>query len=360
MVQRKYLALVSVLTGAVSVGCSDATRPADGGTDGGTEKTYTYVLSSLTIDRDDSGPKHGFNLDNLFSNAAVPSDCNHEDHFARYPEDNDQNCPRVNSDNTCAVTPNPGCAMGAPGCRGGVDNQLPAIADAIEAATSMDVRQLLNETVTQNKFALIVRITGVNNLMNDDRVRLFLYRGFPTFSTNCNTVEPGRTYQIDQASLRSGGTTLDDAQFAFDGRIVNGRLQVTAPTGSIDLPLPEVRGQRITLTLQSPQVRVNLTDTEGRSGNLGGAVSGNQLRDTVVRFAPDYASQVNTLLGSVVDIEAMGVCVDNTTNPPRYGNIGLGLGFTMVEARIAETNTFATSQMPGTCGYSSPSDGGRD
>jgi hypothetical protein len=367
MVRRNYLALVGGLVAAMAAGCSGGPTPnSDAGPEAGPDasgpgRTYTYVLNSLTIEMDDTpGSKlSGFNLDELFSTDAEESGCNHEDFYAKYNEDQDQNCATVNAEGRCTASPNEGCAPGA-NCRGGVDNQLPTIVNAIGQFVDNDIRQAVRDTINQNKLALLVRISDVHDLQNDNAVRVRIYRAFPTFDTDCNNVVAGRTYQIDRAALRAGGSTIDDAEFSFDGEIVNGRLRVKAGADNVlNIPLPEVMGTRLNLPLRATQLRVSLTETEGRSGNLGGWVAGADLLRTVQMAAPDFATQAETLIGAMIDIKAgmPPVCFDASSTPRRYGGIGAGLALTMVEARIDETTPIADMQRAGTCGTTT-ADGG--
>lgn len=344
---------------------SDSSTTTDGG-GGGPAMTYTYVISELTVSEtptDSNSPITGFNLDNLYSVNGdgmlpdTPNSCDKPD----YPSmlDHDQNCPMAGwNPMTGRCGMNMRCAPG-PGCRGGVDNQLPGIVDAIETAASssfpMGIRNELSSQIRQNRLSLIVRVTGVNSFENDDDVTVKIYNAFPTFTTGCDSVQPGREYAIDSDSLNSP-SDIESAKIQFPGRIVGGRLQVTAP-GMFPLPLPEIMNTSIMLTLTNAQLRVNLSASGGTGGNIGGSFNGSQLLTAIRRLAPDFEMQAATIIGGFVDIEENGICrpMSGSMNP-MFGGIGVGLGFSLVSARTAAMP--ARSRATGTCGASSGSDAG--
>jgi hypothetical protein len=134
--------------------------------------TFTFVFDSLAIDPTDSPdvPHTGFDLDSLYSTDTDMGGCDHPDYYSIY--DNDQHC--LTRTETCSVTPNPGCARTNPGCRGGVDNQLPTLANTLETATNTDVRTALQTAVTTSRFSVLLRLSGVNDSRNDGSVRVSL------------------------------------------------------------------------------------------------------------------------------------------------------------------------------------------
>lgn len=369
------LATAGALVGLV--GCStpmntpDGSTPTDGGTtpdsSSGTGQTYTYVINALTVEPtppDENAALSGFNLDNRYSVNGIdgvmdtPNSCLHQDNPSN--NDRDQNCPAAmwnQADGRC-MSATASCAPGA-GCRGGVDNQLPTILDAIETAAMssfpMGIRPVLTEQVNTHRISLVMRVTGVNSLTDDDSVTIKFYNAYPTFSTGCDSVAGGREYAVSTASLNTA-TDIETAKISFAGKIVGGRLIVTAP-GMFPLPLPEIMGAQVNLTLTNAQLRVNLTEAGGSNGNLGGSFNGGQLLTTIMQLAPDFATQGASLIGGFVDIEEGGICANRNAMPPQFGGIGVGLGFTLVPATVAATPI--ADRAAGTCGASSSSsDGG--
>lgn len=337
------------------------------------EQTYTYVISNLTVDEtptDANSVQAGFNLDGIYTaeDGSTPFSCGKPDQPSDL--DRDQNAPgaMVNAMTGRAPAANPGCAPGA-GCRGGVDNQLPNIVDAIGTALSMQfpdgIRPVLRQQIQGNSISLVVRITGVNDLMNDESVQLKIYAAYPTFTTNCNTVAPDREYAISTASVMGGNIETPTIP-AFNARIVAGRLLVSMP-GQFPLPLPEIMGTQVNLTLTNAQLRLNLTEAAGTRGNLGGMFNGSQLLDIIQRAAPTFVMQAAGIIGGFVDIQEpvptegtmmQGLCVDRM-NPmmPRFGNIGVGLRFETVRATVAAMP--AAARPAGACGASAATDAGR-
>jgi hypothetical protein len=343
---------------------ADGSNPTDGG--GGMERTLTYVINDLTVDEtpaDELTPIAGFNLDGRHSSVETtpptPNSCEKPDSPSRL--DQDQNCPMAMVDAMTGrcMSMTAMCAPGA-GCRGGVDNGLPAILDAIGAAASaqfpMGLRPELRNQIRSNSISLVVRVTGVNDLTADDSVTVKVYTGYPTRTTMCDSVVTDGEYAIAADSLNTA-TDIESAKITFPGRIVGGRLIVSMP-GMFPLPLPDIMGARLNLNLTNAQLRVNLTATGGTAGNLGGSFNGSQLLTAIQMLAPDFAMQAIMIIGGFVDIERDGICSMRMAMPPRFGDIGVGLGFTLTTART--TAMSATARPAGACGGSTttPTDGG--
>lgn len=356
---NRFLGYVCGAIAAFAMGCGPG-GSTDGGTDGGSDTgggpgmEYVYVIDNLSIDMDDTAsmPHTGFNLDGLFSGENDANGCMFEDFTSML--DPDQNCSMVNAMGMCMASPNMGCAAGSAGCRGGVDNRLPSLANTL--GSMLDLRATLSTQITSNQLSLLLRVSDVNDLQNDPNVTVRLYAGYPTRTTDCMTVQAGAEYTISADALMPGATSIDQALFNFQGSIVAGRLRVdgsTSMNGRFMLPLPEIMGMRIALNLYNPQLRINLTADQGTAGNLGGAVRAGEAITAVTQVAPMYASLVRSVIGNLVDIQPMppltsGLCYDNMTM--MYGSIGMGLGITARSARIATTNTIQTARPAGVCG----------
>jgi hypothetical protein len=292
-------------------------------------------VSELTVDPTDApGEAHtGFDLDGLASGPMDPDGCGHEDYLSRL--DPDQNHPA-------------GCSPSAAGCRGGVDNQLPSIADTVERFTMTNPRLQIPQQINAHRVSLVVRVAGVDDFRNDDSVTLSIYAAYPTFSDDCSQVLPNRVYQVSRSSIRAGGTTLDEARFRFDGRITNGRLRVEAPRDSVlSFPLPGLSGPSGTVDLHTPRVRMDLSEQGGTNGNLGGWVAGSELVETLVALRPDQRTLIESSVGSFVDIRVGSDC---GSNPRALGGVSLGIGIWMIPARVSETAPIAERRTPGTCG----------
>lgn len=357
------------LIGGLASGCGDTATPppgTDAGTDSGPPagpQTYDYVINRLILDEGAEPPAsrgfYGFNLDNRLSPSRAASqqalDCQHGDYFSTV--DPDQNTGM--------------CTAGSPGgganCQGGVDNQLPNIAQTIMGVqTSLNVQATLNEQITSGRLLILVRVSNVNGTLgptlNDDSVNISVYPfAYAAFANCTNIQQPNQMYQVDNRSLTTAGD-LTTARLQFQGSIVNGRLRVAPPAANptapnFSLPLP-IMGQNLQLNLFQTQLRVTMGATAGTNGNLGGYLKQTDLITalTTIPALMQFREAAMGLIGGFVDI-ATGTPTPSCESPE--GGIGVGLGFETKIATIAAT-TVATAPT-GVCGGggSSPnSDGG--
>jgi hypothetical protein len=317
-----------------------------------TGRTLVFALDRLTVERSGGTSLAGFNLDGIFSNpdGTTPRSCMHGDVHSTL--DPDQNSTVASLDPatgrpTAAVAP----CMAGPACRGGVDNVLPEIADFVMTSASQDVRANAQRMLDSGALAFVVRVTGVDDLVNDPSVTMKVYQAFPTFSTGCTSVRPDREYAIAQSSLVAGATSVEQARFSVRASIVNGRV---IPRSGGALPLPVAPG--VVVDVSSTILRANLSDTALTLGNLGGYARGSQFYDAVVAMNPMLASLAAIAIGQFVDLEGpvptpgapAGLCARTSTRPPQFGNIGIGATFSAVRATVAALPVAARAV--GACG----------
>jgi hypothetical protein len=300
-----------------------------------------YVINAFTIDPYDADPAAdlaaphvGFNVDGLFSDASDPGGCGHADYHSRL--DVDQN--------------RTGAACTAAGC-GGVDNQLPLVVDTVQGLGGpSDLRSYIQDQINQNRLVFVVRLTGVDDLVNDDSVGVYVYQGLPTFATMCGTVEPGREYQIARNSLRAGGTTIDDASVAGAARIVAGRLDFEAAGGSLPIVVPVDPSRDLTLQVHRIHIRMDVTMAAGARGNLGGFMQGDEVIAAVGTLAPVPLDLIEPTIGSLIDVRVGGVCFEGPRGRMHFGGVSVGAGISAVSARIHPTAPIADARMAGACG----------
>lgn len=334
------LALAATACGPSGGGPGDAGGDGAGDDASGAGQTYTFVVSDMAIDPGDDptlGPAAGFNLDGLYSSASDADGCVHQDFVSAL--DPDQNMPD-------------GCTMLGTGCRGGVDNQLPSLANALDHI--VPIRDILRDEVTHNHLVVLARITGVDSLADDPNVSVNLYIGYPTFTTDCDRVLPDREYSVDATTVDGGD--IERAHLSFAGAIVRGRLRLTPSMSdpTIPIPLPVFGGAPLTLTLHGVQFRMDLTAQAGERGNLGGYLDGDEvLRGTCATF-PSYCMVDMPIVGNAVDIRRMGVCFDASAMTPQFGSIGVGINVRAVSARISSATPVATGPARDTCGALTP------
>lgn len=326
----------------------DAPDEEDAGPETG--RVLVWALDRLTIEPSGGSTLSGFNLDGIYSTASTARSCSHADVGSTL--DPDQNAPVAVIDSstgrlTGAAMP---CAPGA-SCRGGVDNQLPEIADFAMTSSSEDVRANAQRMIATGQLAFIVRVSGVDDLVNDPSVTMRVYQAYPTFSTGCTAVTPDREYAIAQSSLVDGATSIEQSKFAVRAAIVNGRL---IPRAGAQLPLPVAPG--VTVDVLGTILRANVTEAALTGGNLGGFARGSQFYNAVVMMNPALASLAAIAIGQFVDLEepiptpgsTPGFCARTSRTPPEFGNIGIGATFSAVRATIAMAP--AATRAPGTCG----------
>lgn len=351
------------------VNATDTGGGGDGGGGGalctpnatGAATTIDYVITGLSVDGNQTPsatarPVFGFNLDNTRSPVTRPAEgaphCAHGDFTSML--DTDQN-----GDATGRA-----CAPGSAGCTGGVDNQLPAVVDALgQFMAGLDVGRLLSEQINAGSLVLLARVSDVNGELGptlcDDNVTIRLYLGYPMFSNCANIQMPNQMYAISASSVMNPMDPTS-ARIQFSGAIVNGRLRVNPSAGMADrpsfsIPLP-VSGVDLSLDLYNTQLRVTMNaDGTGTNGNLGGVILKRDLLTALGRVPAlmPFLAAAAPLLDGFVDVAtplgASGaLCTGMGPGGREEGGIGLGLGFRTVRANI--TNMVLSDRMTGTCG----------
>jgi hypothetical protein len=317
--------------------------------------TLDYVITRFSIDADKvrSAPNTathttgvaGFNLDGRFTGpiARMPGDCAHGDFFSTL--DADQNM------GVCTD----GVARGGASCTGGVDNQLPELAD-LSMGFGADLRASINGLVATGRTAFILRIVGVDEppsvTLNDSDVVVLVYPvGRPLFS-NCALIgTPGQAYAVDDASLLRPGD-LTTARYRFAARIERGRLMTTpipvgtSPDFSFDVPLFD--GASLTLSMYRTQMRASLSVDRADFGNLGGFTRFNDALDALVPLLPSAipTSTVRVVLQSLIDVQLPEGAADGCMGP--NGAVSLGMGFAATRANLSATSVRGAQS--GMCG----------
>lgn len=323
------------------------------GPDRGGGDVHDWVISRLIVDdgQDPPGTRgyHGFDLDDRFSSSTTPMqtplDCNHGDFFSTL--DPDQNM------GSCST----GSRGGGSGCRGGVDNQLPMVAQVMQQlSVLLDLQRMYDDGIASGALAYLLRVEGVNGtlgpLLNDPSVTVRVYpRAWPAFADCSRIAAPGQTWQVDDRDLAAAGD-LSSAVLTFHGCIVDGRLRVEPrdATGS-GLPLPLfARGTSVrTVDLLRSTFRVNLSGVDRNDGgNLGGWVRECDMFDALTSV-PDVApfeESIGYLVNEFVDVATTAGDAGLSCTRPE-GGISVGVGFEMVRAVIAPTTT--AGRPAGTC-----------
>lgn len=312
--------------------------------------TYDYVIYRLHLNSASEPPGNqgvaGFNLDGRYSPALVASqtalDCGHGDHFSALDPDQDMG--------TCA----PGSPGGGPSCRGGVDNQLPVVAQTLrQYQSSIDLGSALNEPLARGRGLILMRVSDVNGWpqpgLNDDTVTVRLYPNAHAMFADCRSVGfPRAMYAVDDRSLNVPGD-LSSARLQFSAVIVNGRLRVAPTAGSA----PALRlaatlmGADLPIDIRGARFRFTLDEVDVVGGNLGGYTTAADLLDSLGRVPAlrDFRDAAGPLVQGFVDVATDGSAA--TCEGPD-GRIGVGLRFDAARATIAPTTV--SEAPPGSCG----------
>lgn len=304
--------------------------------------TVDYVFSRFTIDGDAvrTAPNPavhtegvaGFNLDGRFTGAvaAMPADCAHGDFFSTL--DADQNM------GACAA----GSARGGSGCVGGVDNQLPAVADLVMGFGN-DLRTSIDTLVNAGRTVVLMRVAGLDAppspTLDDSSVTVLVYPvARPMFADCAMSGTPGLAYAIDDASLTRAGD-IASARYRFPAAVVRGRLVTQpsrAPGADFAINVPLTGGVPATFELLRTQIRADLGADRATRGNLGGYTPLRAVTAAVAGALPAGIpeSTVSLILQSLVDVQSPAGDSEGCYAP--NGAIALGMGFVAARATVAE------------------------
>lgn len=315
--------------------------------------TATFVVTQVFIDEspaDSITPIAGFNVDGWFTreNAPMPSigGCSRPDSPSHF--DPLENCPLESlnaAEGTCAVSS--GCLRrGA--CAGGVDNQLPFIFDALGAAlpdvAPAGFRVIFREAFLAQRRAVLVRVTGIDDYKHDPHVTLFVYEGRRL--VDCADGDD-RRYAVLSSSVRD--RDLDRPVIApLAASIRNGRVvPVRGATTTIPLSyFAPVAWLGTTTELTSARLSFPIEEQGNAQGIVGGSIRGEALAATLRTVASGELADLVT--GAFADIPVATrsglVCFDRTATPPRLGDLGVGMLFSLRRIDLDREPVDATPQ----------------
>lgn len=297
--------------------------------------TRWYVFHGLAIDPDDGAPGAGFDLDAARSVPNDPKGCGFAD--TRSAIDPDQN------------------GICEPGgfCPGSVDNMLPTLAQAIDTFTGDSTRDAVDGALATGRVVWLLRISGINNSINDGAVTIAVYRGFST-DTDCSKLFGGKgRFVVSEDSVSLPGD-VDAPRYVTSGRIVAGRLRARfgssigiADEGRIDVggfggadPIPS-------LPVFQLQIRASFDRAmrAGTRGNLGAWARVGDLRETLAGAGPNLRTAFAALLPRIADIFRDGSCGGGFAADA--GGMSFGLRFSLARAYVSN----GTASPPaGACG----------
>ena len=263
--------------------------PADAGTvpactPGGSGATHFYAINVLDIGRQVAGMPGvvpGFNLDGRVSDGTDATSCFQQDYTA----------------------PAPDGFMG-------VDNQLGVVLAALESVSGGDLAAGLADAIAAGDLLILVEVSDVDDLVNDDCVHVSIYYGLLPGGVDAPMVDvddrllPGQTFDIDSSSLDAGGAPL---YLLDNGRIVAGRLR--AGPGPFEVRAP-TDGAPLVIALDDARSRFDITADAMGAGVVGGS---GPVSDLTTAFAAAFGVDP-TVSGALLegaadlDVNAMDEC----------------------------------------------------
>jgi hypothetical protein len=211
-------------------GADEAVTPVtDADACGGTGEEILVVNRVMRFSREEDGVSEGFNLDAETTAAGDPTGCGIADF--------------VGPDGTV-----------------GVDNAFARMIPALEATEAQAVEELVQATINSGELLLMVRLTGVDDLQQDDCVTVeVLHAEGQTFLGNDGYLLPNQTFALEAGipvTRVSGATIVDGTvraegldirvpiqifDVALDLQLLDGVFQLTPTAAAVDtgVTLPE-------------------------------------------------------------------------------------------------------------------------
>jgi len=230
---------------------------------------HTVVISALTFGRTlDDGTTWGFDLDGRVSDSSDWEGCYRQDQIS--PEGVE-----------------------------GIDSAFTVLVPALEATEGAAVEGLIADSIVNGELILLLELTGVDDLSNDDCVDATLYRGdgTPLVGTDGHILD-GQTFGVSEtvAPVTGRGSIVDD--------------QVTVRDISVSLPL-QILDAELVLTMHDAAIRADLYSDGTASGYLAGAVPTHEITD--IAYEEDVDSLAEIIEGLVnlsadLDPDDLGVC----------------------------------------------------
>lgn len=327
----------------------------------GSGRTVTFAVSSIRIDSagaDLHTQGAGFDLDGRFNLGRwEPSACDAYDFLAAY--DCEANCRRdlVDAEGRCARV---GCR--GPDCLGGVDNALPELVDSLASLWTgiqlgffgsrvdpYDLRGAMAGAYSTGHAALVVQVSGVDSLVDDELVAVSVVRAVSLYSRasslSCDAAELDRRYAIAPSAVIDHDPTRLVVRDGV-GRIHRGRLRARFD-GAIRLPMLDIDSSIREWEVELAQLAVDLDEERGARGNLGGGAT---LQSIVPLFAGSSRSpQLAQLAPAFVDLPARdGACFRRNECTLDGARISIGLRFTLVRAEL-EARVLDAAPPPSGC-----------
>lgn len=191
----------------------------------------TNVLRQFSFTVAEDGVAPGFDLDGRVSEAGELETCGHAD-------------------------------LTSPQGEEGVDNQLAAVWTTMAPLVGDAVEALVQGSINEGRFLLMIELVGVDDLLNDDDVTLNLFRGRadPDLGT-FGLIAPDQTFYVHP---EHAPTVVEGVQI-IDGHLRAGPVAFDVPVDILEANFP--------LAVREGMVELDILDDGTFLGHLGGAMS---------------------------------------------------------------------------------------
>lgn len=141
----------------------------------------------------------------------------------------------------------------------GIDNQLAKIWADLEPLVGEAVRGLIQGSINEGRFLMMVELVGLDDFQNDDNVTLNLFRGRlnPTIGTY-GLIAPDQTFDFDPDFASS---SVENVQ-VVNGWVEAGPVEFQVPIDILDVQFP--------LQVTSGKIRFKINDDGTFEGMIGG------------------------------------------------------------------------------------------
>lgn len=233
------------------------------------DETYGGVITRLNFGRREGELAWGFDLDHHVSDAGDEEGCYHED-------------------------------LVDPDGKEGIDSSFSSLVPALEATEASAVEDLIQDSIRNGQLLLLLELSGVDDLQNDDCVDLRLVRGTgaPMLGTD-NEILDAQTFVVDP-DLPAVELSCMPLR---EGSLLAGPFSMQLPLQVLDVELE--------FGMTEAMIRVDLDEEGLRWGYFGGAVPNSDILRIV---AEDDLADLRDLVTSLVELSAdmhpdeAGVC----------------------------------------------------
>jgi hypothetical protein len=208
-----------------------------------------------------------------------------------------------------------------PNGESGIDNGLSYLVPALEASEAKVVEGYINTGIVEGRILLVISISRVESLENDDcvDVEFLIGTGEPLLGTD-GGILPGQTLMRSDAPSDSVSGVA----------IVNGQLDARPLT--LDIPV-SILDANFELNMSNGGLRVNFEEDGLASGFFTGAIHQDEVTEILESsggIGDDIIEMVNSIIGLALDIEdEEGQCT----------NMSAGLVFTAADIYLVDSPT---------------------